>query len=166
MNTSPWARRPVEERFWEKVYPEPNSGCWLWTASVGSHGYGQMWDPSSPTNPVLAHCVSYRLYKGQIPEGLELDHKCRVSICVNPDHLRPVSHEVNVRNGIAGEVARRMQLGKRYCRLGHERVLENLSVARDGKRSCLECKRRRNREFMRKYYARLRAARQSDGCGT
>jgi len=44
-----------------------------------------MWDGVS--GPAKAHHVAYRLYKGEIPPGLMIRHKCDVKSCVNPDHL-------------------------------------------------------------------------------
>lgn len=45
---------------------------------------------------VGAHRVAYELFVGPIPDGLELDHLCRVRNCINPDHLEAVTHQVNV----------------------------------------------------------------------
>lgn len=63
-----------------------------------------------------AHIRAFNLYRGTVPEGLELDHLCRVTICVNPDHLEPVTHRVNVLRGasVQAAYARRTQ-----CPLGH-----------------------------------------------
>jgi hypothetical protein len=42
-----------------------------------------------------AHRIAWELEHGPVPEGLTLDHRCRVRHCVNPSHLEPVSHQVN-----------------------------------------------------------------------
>lgn len=78
-----------EERiavFWSRVEksPEPD-GCWLWTASVGSHGYGQM--ASGGPKPVTTHTFSWTLHFGPVPEGVCVLHRCDVRRCVRPDHL-------------------------------------------------------------------------------
>lgn len=70
--------------------PEPNSGCWLWLLSVGSHGYGQ-------SGRTTAHRVSHEAFRGPIPEGYEVDHLCRNKLCVNPDHLEAVPPVENQR---------------------------------------------------------------------
>lgn len=72
------------DRFMDKVSPEPNSGCWLWTGGVASHGYGMFWiDNKVDTAPRQA----YRLFCGEIVDNLHIMHKCDVRLCVNPDHL-------------------------------------------------------------------------------
>lgn len=72
-----------EEAFWEKVQPEPNTGCWLWTASTARGGYGQFLAGSRER----AHRIAYALANGPIPEGASVLHRCDVPACVNPDHL-------------------------------------------------------------------------------
>lgn len=77
--------RPVEERFAEKYVPEPNSGCWLWTACCGPTGYGRMSDANDRVTG--AHRLSWRIHFGEIPDGMCVLHKCDVRCCVNPQHL-------------------------------------------------------------------------------
>jgi len=72
------------DRFMDKVSPEPNSGCWLWTGCVNQDGYGQILSGRSPKG---AHRVSYLLFRGEISQGLHVCHKCDVPSCVNPEHL-------------------------------------------------------------------------------
>lgn len=94
--------RPVVDRFWEKVSPEPNSGCWLWTAAVNQYGYGVLGIGSQfdgSRRNVLAHRLALRLFKTDPPEHLDVDHLCRVPSCVNPDHLEIVTHRENVMRG-------------------------------------------------------------------
>jgi len=81
-------RKTLWDRFYEKFVPEPNSGCWLWTASVSEFGYGVIGLGHRQEGTDKAHKVSYRLHKGEIPAGLNVLHSCDVSACVNPNHLR------------------------------------------------------------------------------
>src|SRR3990167_1418184 len=82
------------ELFEAKYIPEPMSGCWIWLASLNRWGYARFQDSGQ------AHRKAYEYWKGPIPEGLDLDHLCRVRCCVNPAHLEPVSRQTNLLRGI------------------------------------------------------------------
>lgn len=70
--------------------------CWLWTGATNSDGYGHLWvDGRWPP----AHRVAYEQLIGAIPDLLVLDHLCRVTQCVNPSHLEPVTNQVNILRG-------------------------------------------------------------------
>lgn len=87
--------RPLADRWREKVaFTSDLFSCWLWTGAQNSDGYGTIWNGDSPS---LAHVVSYRFALGEIPDGLELDHTCRVRHCVRPSHLEAVTHAENMR---------------------------------------------------------------------
>ncbi len=78
----------VLERFEAKTMFDPNSGCWLWTANLQpppSLPYGRF--QVSKRKSGYAHRVSWELYRGDIPAGLSVLHKCDVPYCVNPSHL-------------------------------------------------------------------------------
>ena len=78
---------PVE-RFMARVEVD-DEGCWIWQQHRTSEGYGGYSGVNG--GQVLAHRYSYELFVGPIPEGLHIDHLCRVRECVNPDHLEPVT---------------------------------------------------------------------------
>lgn len=99
MPTGHYERRSIQERLWEKV--QKSEGCWLWTGFRDRMGYGRL---NIRGIPVLAHRVTYELVNGAIPDGLEMDHLCRVPACVNPSHLEAVTRSVNARRGTAGKV--------------------------------------------------------------
>lgn len=80
-------------RFQEKVSPEPNSGCWLWTGAVDMFGHGHL---SVNNYPVRAHRFAFETYVGAIPDGALVTHTCDVASCVNPDHLRLGTHQTNM----------------------------------------------------------------------
>lgn len=146
-----WSRkkRPAAERFWEKVDrngPVPShapslGNCWIWTASTAANGwYGQF--SHEPRKLIGAHRWAWQSEHGQIPDGMDLDHLCRTSLCVRPSHLEPVPHRVNVLRGagVAAYAARAT-----HCRLGHPYSGNNLIVTKDGTRACRECRRRYQR---------------------
>jgi hypothetical protein len=81
-------------RFLAKVQVDA-TGCWLWTGWLDRDGYGRFRGRG-------AHTFAYKHIHGPLPPDHEPDHICRARACVNPDHLEAVSHEVNVRRGLAG----------------------------------------------------------------
>lgn len=74
----------LKERFMQYVSPEPNSGCWLWTGQIGDDGYGRF---EIDGGPKRAHRVSFEMFIGPIPDGIDCCHTCDVRPCVCPDHL-------------------------------------------------------------------------------
>jgi hypothetical protein len=114
------------------------SGCWLWTGPKNSKGYGRL-----AVDGVLrgAHRLMYELVIGQIPQGLTLDHLCRIRNCVNPEHVEPVPNKVNVLRGI-GHTA--INARKTHCLLGHPYSGDNLFLSKDGHRRCRTCIRARD----------------------
>lgn len=79
-------------RFWRRVYAD-EYGCWLWVGALRAT-YGRT---SVGGRAVYAHRVAYEDLVGPIPEGLTIDHLCRIRICVNPWHLEPVTRRENIR---------------------------------------------------------------------
>lgn len=141
----PWTR------LWEKVnkngpIPEarPDLGpCWVWTGSINSGGYGQYYTKERPR---LVHPVVYEELIGRVPDGLELDHLCRVRKCCNPRHLEPVTRRVNL---LRGETTTAKNAAATHCPSGHPYDEKNTYLFR-GSRQCRECRRsglkRRRRE--------------------
>ena len=134
---------PIEERFWAKVSPEPNSGCWLWIGAIGRGGYGELRTGRRGMLQAKAHRVAYELYKGPIPNGLQLDHLCRIPSCVNPYHLEAVTLAENIRRGLLGILSgqwKRPELKRKsHCVHGHQLYGENLLVWR-GLHLCRACR--------------------------
>lgn len=123
--------RPPLRRFWDRV--EKTKTCWNWTGPL-SRGYGRH---------ICVRGVRYSPHRyawiekhGPIPEGLQIDHKCRNRRCVRPSHLRVVDQRTNVLcgNGPAAKNAR-----KKHCPKGHAYV-----VRKNGRmglqRQCLVCR--------------------------
>lgn len=79
----------VSERFWSRV--ERTSDCWIWKGTIAG-GYGQI---SIKDKNFLAHRLSYEEVYGPIPDGLQIDHLCRNSRCVKPNHLEAVTPKIN-----------------------------------------------------------------------
>ena len=93
----------LTKRFLSKIKTN-NTDCWLWTASINQHGYGQF---SVEGKPCRAHRVSYEMFVGEIPHGMYVLHSCHVRNCVNPKHLRVGSQADNMRD--------MSKAGRGYC---------------------------------------------------
>lgn len=145
-------RQTPQERFWAKVdkngpVPEykPELGpCWIWQGAPKREGYGEF---HFEGRKQYAHRLSYQWSVRPIPDGLHIDHLCRVRICVNPAHLEPVTTLENTMRGdgprLTGERGRTLP----KCKHGHEFTEENTlwSQRANGRwrRQCKQCARDR-----------------------
>jgi hypothetical protein len=136
------ARLP--DRFWDKVSPEPNTGCWLWMAQLNDSGYGifRMPRPGRSYN-ARAHRLAFEALVEPIADELVCDHLCRTRACVNPAHLEPVTHKVNILRGEGPSAANSKVT---VCVNGHPFTPENTFLKRRGdrvRRECRQCNRDR-----------------------
>ena len=120
-------------RFWAKVDRRGPGDCWGWRAAINSHGYGVF---SLGGVVQYAHRLAYQCLVGPIPDGLTIDHLCRVRSCVNPGHLEPVTHRENTLRGATLPAA---NARKTHCPKGHRYAGDNLYVRPRGGRTCLAC---------------------------
>lgn len=120
--------------FWRHVRQEGE--CWIWHGSIAATGYGKYGTVGLP-----AHRVAYELMVAEIPDGLHLDHLCRVRRCVNPAHLDPVTPKVNA---VRRDAALGVGSAKTQCPSGHAYTPEN-TAHRNGRRHCRACDRDRMR---------------------
>lgn len=92
----------LRERFESYVYPDPNSGCFIWCGAREKCGYGSFRvarNLPGACGLVKAHQAAWLLADLPCPAiGLELCHKCDTPSCVNPDHLVARSHAGNMRD--------------------------------------------------------------------
>ncbi len=107
-------------KFESKTERSP-SGCWIWAQSLGTAGYGQV---SYQGKLIGAHRAAWMIYRGSIPSGLFVCHKCDVKTCVNPDHLFLGSPLSNMQDMIAKKRDRsgRMVQGTKIAKLSTEQV--------------------------------------------
>ncbi|MDE2099000.1 MAG: HNH endonuclease [Patescibacteria group bacterium] len=135
----------------------------MWTASVARSNsdpryknfeYGTIGnDPkrnkiSSTYKTLKTHRVSYELYKGQIPKGMEVDHICTNTLCVNPEHLQLTTRGENSHLG-------HVRKHGNSCRRGHEFTAENTWIEKNGIKHCRQCRRENQRLLYKRRKERL-----------
>jgi hypothetical protein len=117
---------------------QPTGCCWYWTGSLDGKGYGRI---SVGNRLVRAHRWVYTVLVGAIPDGLMLDHLCRNKVCVNPDHLEPVTNRENLLRG-RGVVLHPVTT---HCKHGHAYTPDNTRINRKGRKVCRRCESNRRR---------------------
>lgn len=115
-----------------QFYAKKSDGCWEWQGTVQPDGYGVMkWNGKKR----MAHRISYELYGREVPDGMQLDHKCHNRKCVNPEHLREVTPKQNSENVAGARIGTRSQhrgvswyskTGKWRAQVGHNYKLIHL----------------------------------------
>lgn len=117
-------------RFLSRIAKESN-GCWRWTGARNEKGYGQFRFPGG----CRAHRFAYIAFVGPISEGMEIDHMCGNTGCVNPAHLDEVTPLEN---------ARRRGLRITHCPAGHAYTSDNLRNRAGRGKECRACHRANN----------------------
>lgn len=117
--------------FGTRIIEDPTTGCWVGQWKPLHHGYMRV---RVNQKPHAAHRWVYELMVAEIPEGLELDHLCRNTSCVNPEHLEPVSRAENMR-----------RTRWETCLRGHALTDDNVYWHKRGGRTCRTCTIQRSR---------------------
>lgn len=134
---------PYYSRFWARV--QKTDGCWLWRKGLSAAGYGRFQVGGKQAHvQMYTHILSYQMFVGKIPDGLQIDHLCRVRHCVNPEHLEAVTHKENILRGMS-PMAR--QARQTHCLRGHSLVGGYVSPT--GHRLCLTCSKLRQQRRRR-----------------
>jgi hypothetical protein len=134
----------VRERMLRRVKTDHQTGCWNWTGALANGKYGHLFVDGRMQK---AHRIAYRMVVGPIPHGMDLDHLCRNTKCVNPNHLEPVTRSENLRRSpLMGHI----NANKTHCIRGHEFTAENTRVRPNGHRVCKECMRMHIRNWRKR----------------
>lgn len=131
----PYSAAYVQAHIKERVIEEDrghDSSCWIWQSGINGGGYGT--GRPSGCKHGLIHRISYEAFVGPIPEGLQIDHLCRVRSCCNPKHLEPVTPRENTLR-----VVRANRPLHTHCVRGHAFTPENTRIERGRWRRCLTC---------------------------
>lgn len=113
--------------------------CWLYARDIIKGGYGLLVVVSGGVRIAsVVHRIMYENFVGPIPEGLEIDHLCKVPRCINPDHLEVVSHQENMR--------RRFGNKDGYCMKGHKFIVRSIRPNGTVVHDCPQCKRDNSRK--------------------
>src|SRR5262245_53133171 len=131
-----------EIRFFE------DTPCWEWQGFIDAGGYGRCRKLIQGFEENYAHRASYRAFVGSIPEGHEIDHKCRYRKCGNPLHLRPLTHRQNIDYRSESKIE---------CLFGHAFSPENTAFDKKGTRICKACRYRRIKEWRERHPEKARA---------
>ena len=107
-------KRPLTERFWEKVDRRGADDCWPWMAGRTEDGYGKISEDAPSRKSLRAHRVSYELHHGSLTTNLEVQHSCNNPPCVNPAHLSQDTPLVNAKY--------RNEQGRQACHENHGRA--------------------------------------------
>ena len=118
-------RIPLRERFERRIMPLPWSGCWIWLGGVDKGGYGRIGVGGWHGPNILTHRASWEIYKGEIPVGMCVLHKCDTPPCCNPEHLFLGTRIDNVED-MTRKGRRRSGIGERCgaAKLTSEQVLK------------------------------------------
>lgn len=158
---SKWiSKKPTEERFWSFVNKNGPvvslelGACWIWTGHLDVNGYGRF-RPDRNGSSIGSHKFAWEQANGPFPEGLEPDHLCRLRSCVNPAHLEPVTHRINM---LRGNTIIAKNSAKTTCFLGHPFDDANTRIDSQGARLCRICEKTRSAKYRRYRPSRAKVA--------
>ncbi len=113
------------------LYDVDSKGCWIWNKCTYVEGYGQLTLYKKRTR---AHRLSWEIFKGPIPKGMLVCHKCDVRPCINPDHLFIGTYSDNLRDAFKkGRRFRRSSLinNKRKTTMLSPKTIKKVEEMRD-----------------------------------
>jgi hypothetical protein len=133
------------------------NGCWHHPSVPTAKGYAQTKYGWPAAKSVLIHRLSWMYYKGEIPEGMVVDHLCHNPAeceggnncphrrCVNPEHLTLVTQLENTLRSV------RIYEYRTECVNGHS-TKDNIGKTISGRRYCIPC----NKEQKNEHYLKLK----------
>jgi hypothetical protein len=126
-------KKPLSQRLWARFSDLGQDECWI--LGSGKSRYTTFRNDEGRTT--LAHRASYEAAHGPVPDGMEVNHKCQVTRCVNPAHLEVLTHVDNIRYSMPT-----------HCPQGHPYDDENTYTRTDVTgRMCKICTREAQKRF-------------------
>lgn len=143
ISITPLPLKNIGVRLKTKIHIDTN-GCWVWHGAMLKKKYGNYGILPVGRGKELknkrAHRVSYEYFVGKIKDGLEIDHLCHNTLCINPKHLEAVTHAVNTK--------RRKDSNLPSCKRGHLYTKDTTTFhTKNGRRLCRTCARERARLY-------------------
>lgn len=143
------SRTTVESRVARLSRLDPVTSCWVWIGSKDKDGYGKVNARLPDGKKVyLAHRMTFIYFVGEIPDDKEIDHRCKNPSCINPEHLRLMTHRENVEAG--DYKTHHRNAVKTHCIHGHALTGENIRIQRHKDivmRHCRVCAKERSRKY-------------------
>jgi len=139
------------KRFYSKIKFNEETWCWDWVGTTLQRGYGHF---KLKRKIWRSHRLSYLIHKGDLIEGLTLNHLCRNRKCCNPDHLEQITSKENI---LCGESFSAVNKRKTHCKRGHEFTEENTINLSRNRRECRKCRKLHDHN---KYYKDLEKSRE------
>jgi hypothetical protein len=147
---------PRDRAYFQARTTVNDQGCWVWQlqSARAGHGRGGLYGRARcpvQRRPVGAHVLAYKNLVGSVPDGHEIDHTCRNTLCCNPDHLEAVTPAENNRRRWASGDGANQNTDKTHCPKCREPYSME-SKRGDGRtfRSCRPC----TQAYQREYHAR------------
>ena len=105
-----------------KIEPGPlDTPCWIWQKSLYHSGYGRL---SRYGTEMLVHRGVYEIFCGFIPDDKQVNHKCDVRACCNPDHLYLGTQSENIKEAFTRNRKNHHGIKHSRAKLTNEQVLE------------------------------------------
>jgi hypothetical protein len=136
--------KTLRERLLSRLIIDRDTGCLLWTGARNTKGYGVIREGGRGSRQLMVHRVVYEMFASPIPDGLQLDHLCRVRHCANVAHLEPVTCRENL---LRGDTIAAAHAAKTHCPQGHPYDEANTYVSPNRQRFCRKCTRRHWRAY-------------------